>query len=253
MRSPRRSLAAISRVRRLTADSVWSMAREMAYRPSEQSRPDLVALKSFMRQAFQALAYNDINGDYAEFGCFGGRTFVLAKGAAGLVGHSAHLWAFDSFEGLPASDDPRDAHVGWSEGAMAMTEQAFITHCRNMGLTAHDFTTVKGFYSDTLISDASGPRPDRVCFAYIDCDLYSSTSDVLRFLGPRLCNGAVIAFDDYFCFSKSHPSGERIAAIEYFERNDQWDIVPYIQWGWNGMSFMVESKNSAIPPSLLRL
>ena len=242
---PRSKLTAINRVRLLTSQALMGMARELAYQPSEQFWPELQALKDFMRRAFQALVYNGTTGDYAEFGSFGARTFTLAHGAAKLLGHEAHLWAFDSFEGLPASDDRRDSHVGWSRGAMAMTEQVFIDQCRSRGIADRDFTTVKGFYSDTLRQGAPGPRPDRVCFAYVDCDLYSSAVDVLRFLAPRLCNGAVVAFDDYYCYSDSHPSGERLAACEILGSHEDWRLVPFIQWGWAGMSFIVESRHTA--------
>lgn len=242
---PRSKLTALNRVRVLTAQALMGMARELVYQPSEQFRPEFVDMKNFMRRAFQVLAYNGTTGAYAEFGCFGGRTFTLAHGAAKLVGHDAHLWAFDSFEGLPASDDPRDAHVGWIEGAMAMSERDFVDQCVARGMAAQDFTTVKGFYSDTLRDGAPGPRPDRVCFAYVDCDLYSSTADVLRFLAPRLCNGAIVAFDDYFCYTDSHPSGNRLAAGEIFENHEDWRLVPFIQWAWHGMSFIVESRHTA--------
>ena len=241
----RSKLTTINRVRLLTAQALMGVARELAYQPFEQFRPELVDLKHFMRRAFQALTYNGTTGDYAEFGCFGGRTFTLAHGAAKLVGHDAHLWAFDSFEGLPATEDPRDAHVGWAEGAMAMSEQHFVDQCRSRGMAAGDFTTVKGFYSETLRDGAPGPRPQRICFAYVDCDLYSSAVEVLTFLLPRLCNGAIVAFDDYYCYGDTHPSGERLAAGEVFGRQDDWRLVPFIQWGWAGMSFIVESTRSA--------
>ena len=239
------ALAQANIVRRRLAAHYRSVTGELRYAPSEWGFNESLYQKDFFRQAFQALRYNAIEGDYAEFGCFGATTFTLAYGAARLVGHPAHLWAFDSFRGLPDSTDPRDAHEGWVEGAMAMTEPDFIERCLANGLPRNAFTTVPGFYSDSLSAGVGGARPQRICFAYIDCDLYSSTAEVLRFLGPRLCNGAVIAFDDYFCFSATHPSGERLAAIDYFNDDQPWRLVPYVQWGWYGMSFMIEDRNAA--------
>lgn len=234
-------------VRRRLAAQYQAVTNDLRFAPSDQVFNESLERKELFRRAFQALAYNGIKGDYAEFGCFGAATFTLAWGAARLVGHPAHLWAFDSFQGLPPSSDPRDAHDGWTEGAMSMTEPLFIDRCLENGLPREDFTTVAGYYSDSLDSGARGDRPERICFAYIDCDLYSSTRDVLLFLGPRLCNGAVLAFDDYFCFSETHPSGERIAAAEYFADHASWRLVPFVQWGWHGMSFMVEDRRTAAP------
>ena len=218
------------------------MARELLYQPGEQFWDEFLDGKRFMRRAFQVLTYNGIEGDYAEFGCFGGRTFALASGAARLVGHDAHFWAFDSFVGLPKSGDPRDAHIGWTQGAMSMGEADFVARCHSNGVPAGSFTTVAGFYSESLRPDSPGPRPGRVCFAYIDCDLYSSTVEALKFLESRICNGAIVALDDYYCYSGTYPSGERLAMAEVFEDHDRWRLVPYIQWGWYGMSFIVEDR-----------
>lgn len=194
-----------------------------------------------MQRAFQLLAYNGIDGDYVEFGSCGATTFALAWGAAQLTGHGAHLWAFDSFEGLPPSDHPVDDHIGWTAGAMSMTEAAFVATAVERGVPIEAFTTVPGFYADTLTSP--GGLPDRIAFAYIDCDLYSSTTDVLRFLEPRLRHGMVIGCDDYYCYSTTHASGERQALAELFDGHEQWRLLPFVQWSWHGMSFIVEHRS----------
>lgn len=66
---------------------------------------------------------------------------------------------------------------------------------------------------------------------------------VLRFLRPRLKHGMILAFDDYHCWSSTQISGERRAVKDAFDTDKDWDLVPYIQYGWAGMSFVVESKN----------
>jgi O-methyltransferase len=229
---------------RLLGAEYNAVTGDLAYSESDRHRDELHALRSFFRRAFQVLTYNHIEGDYAEFGCHGATTFTLAWGARTLLGHQAHLWALDSFEGLPGSSDPRDAHDGWTEGAMAMSENDFIGTLEVRGVPRADYTLVPGFYAETLADDSKLNRPERVCFAYVDCDLYSSTMDVLRYLETRLCHGAVIAFDDYYCFSQTHSSGERLAAAEVFADHPRWNLVPYLQWGWYGMSFMVEDKTT---------
>ncbi|MEJ7582535.1 MAG: TylF/MycF/NovP-related O-methyltransferase [Acidimicrobiales bacterium] len=214
------------------------------FHPSDRWREEFLALKTFMRRAFQVVAYNGIDGDYVEFGCCGGRTFTLAWRAAHLVGYPTHLWAFDSFQGLPATNDPRDDHPGWVQGAMRMTEGSFRELCAARGIPSQGFTTVAGFYTDSLAPEAEGPRPDRISVAYVDCDLYTSTTQVLEFLNPRLRHGMVLAFDDYYCFGPSTPSGERLATAEFFGASERWQLLPYLQFGWYGMSFIVEDKAS---------
>lgn len=242
-------LAEANRARKVATMQLRDVARELRYPPGSNLRDELVDLKRFIRRAFQLLAYNGIDGDYAEFGCYGARTFTLASGASRLVDHPAHLWAFDSFAGLPASDDPRDAHPGWEQGVMAMSELDFVARCVAAGVPESSFSTVAGFYADTLPGPAGAPRPERVAFAYLDCDLYTSTRQALDFLLGRLVHGAVVAFDDYYCFSPTQTSGERLAAAEVFGAQDRWRLVPYIQWGWYGMSFVVE--DAALAPAPL--
>lgn len=241
-------LGRLRRVRQLLAMEFMTRAQELHYQPGEQFYDDSVDLKRLMRRVFQYLVYNSIRGDYAEFGCYGGRTFTLASGATRLLNHDVHLWAFDSFSGLPPTSDDRDIHAGWTAGAMAMSEADFRARCRANGVPERSFTTVPGFYSDTLAVNAIGPRPERIAFAYVDCDLYTSTRQVLEFLTSRVGNGTVIAFDDYYCYSETHPSGERLAAADVFDEHPRWRLAPYLQWGWNGMSFIVEDRTVSSEP-----
>ena len=55
-------------------------------------------------------------------------------------------------------------------------------------------------------------------------------------------HGMIIAFDDYFCWSRSQISGERKAMLEFFSKNNRWQLVPYMQFGWHGNSFVVEDE-----------
>lgn len=222
----------------LIARQVDSILR---FKASERFGNELPHRREFFRHAFHYLGFNGIDGDYAEFGSHGAFTFRLAWGASSLLRHDCHLWAFDSFEGLPEGDDTRDDHPRWLAGTMATGETEFRRLCRGAGIPADRYTTVAGFYSATLNEDASGSRPTRIGFAYVDCDLYSSASEVLDFLETRLRPGSIIAFDDYYCYAPDGPSGERLASRKHFSAS-QWSLVPYIQYGWAGMSFVVERR-----------
>jgi hypothetical protein len=200
---------------------------------------------TFFRRAFQLLSYNGVQGDYAEFGCMSGTTFSLAWHAASLTGHAAHLWAFDSFAGLPSIGDARDVHPQWVEGGMAMSEADFHAACARRGVPRDRYTTVAGYYADTLAPGAGGPRPERVALAYVDCDLYTSTVDALTFLLPRIGNGTVVAFADYYCPGPEGASGERLASVAVFAAHPDWRLVPYHPYGWHGMSFVIERRTTA--------
>jgi O-methyltransferase len=197
----------------------------------------------FLRKALVALKFNGITGDYVEFGCCGAQTFCMVYRLLAKFNFDVgpfHLWAFDSFQGLPSSTSSKDIHPVWIEGDMATSLDEFHSLCHACGIPRGAYTAVPGFYEESLNPSTPGSRPDKIRLAYIDCDMYSSTKAVLRFLMPRLQHGMILAFDDYYCYSSTMPSGERLAVAEEFAANSQWRLLPYIQFGPHGMSFIVE-------------
>ena len=203
---------------------------------------ELTEREKFLNYAFQALKFNGIDGDYAEFGCSGGHTFGFAYHQAKFNGYDTHLWAFDSFQGLPGGDSEKDDHPVWQEGALTTDIEKFHGICKSNGVPREAYTTVEGFYNDSLDSASADAAPTNISLAYIDRDMHSSTQSVLNFLRPRLKHGMILAFDDYFCWSDTQVSGERLAMLEAFEGDDQWNLLPYMQYTWAGMSFVLEDK-----------
>jgi len=166
----------------------------------------------------------------------------LAYREARRHGHKAKLWAFDSFQGLPPAAEAKDAHPVWVEGTMGTSLDRFHAICAANHIPRDAYVTVPGFYDKTLTVKAPADAPQNIALAYIDCDLYSSTKTVLAFLKPRLKHGMILAFDDYFCWSATQISGERLALLELSAETPQWEFVPYMQYGWHGQAFFVEDK-----------
>jgi hypothetical protein len=197
--------------------------------------------QQFFFNAFKALRFNGIVGDYAEFGSWGGKTFALAYQESRRHGHGARLWAFDSFRGFP-EPGAADEHPEWSEGKMAISLEEFHAVCAGNGIPREAYSVVPGFYEETLARMSPGDEPADIALAYVDCDLYSSTRTVLDFLRPRLKHGMIVAFDDWFCWSATQLSGERKAMLELAAADDRWEWAPYVQYGWHGQSFVIESR-----------
>ena len=135
-----------------------------------------------------ALGAVKLSGQYIECGVFTGGT--IRHIARRLPGATIH--GFDSFEGLP------EAWAGFTLGSRAFSVGGRLPRMpRNVVLH-------KGWFRDTMpvwAQGATGP----VAFLHIDCDLYSSTVDILTALGERLQPGSVILFDEYF----NYPGWER--------------------------------------------
>jgi len=206
--------------------------------------PEIRERKLLMQRAFTAITFNGISGDYAEFGCCWCNTFALAHKEIERLGVPRHLWAFDSFKGLPPAQSADDEHPVWEEGKMTMSLGDFLSACRNKGVAESDFTVVAGFYDSTIGAETSytGSLPTDIAFAYIDCDMYSSTTSVLEFLRKRLKHGMIVAFDDYYCTSSAALAGNRKALLEFLDSDARFHFLPYVQFGWHGMSFQLERR-----------
>lgn len=113
-----------------------------------------------------------------EFGVASGRSITRIAETVSL----RQVYGFDSFDGLP-----EDWRTGITKGAFAGPLPAVPSNV----------TLIKGLFSDTLPAFAK-QHTDPISFLHVDCDLYSSTADILDHLGDRLKPGSVILFDEYF-------------------------------------------------------
>jgi hypothetical protein len=128
----------------------------------------------------QALAY--MRGSrplYLEFGVWKGDS--LRWWAEHLTDPAARLVGFDSFEGLPEDWQPE-----FGEGCFRTAGPPHIPDSR--------VSFVVGWFGDTL-STYEMPGHDQLVIN-IDCDLYSSTRQVLRWLEPYLRPGTLVYFDE---------------------------------------------------------
>lgn len=183
---------------------------------------------------------NGIEGPYLEFGVGRGLTLWLAWRASRAVGISSHLWAFDSFAGLPVGKSTIDtSHPAWLPGAYANAEASVRTNITGLGVDLDDVTFVPGFFSESVSVGRRADLPDRASLVYIDCDMYESTVDALGYVGEILRHGTIVGFDDYFCFSPERSSGEKIALEEFAASRPDLTFNPFHPIGWHGMSFYV--------------
>lgn len=195
----------------------------------------------FFWDAFVALRVNGISGEYAEFGCHTGGSFQAAYHVLSKISPERHMWAFDSWQDLP-HDHPLDDHPGfWAMGGQgAGGVENFHAANAQHGVARDAYTAVEGYYRDTLPALGDDGPPTDIALAYVDCDLYSSSVSVLEFLGPRLKHGMIVAFDDWFCWSPTERSGERVALEEFLREHPEWNFHRYRNIHWSGLAFVVE-------------
>lgn len=168
-----------------------------------------------------------ISGYYFEFGSHSARTMKLCWK------HTRHLFdwtyvAFDSFEGLPEIQDI-DRQEIWAKGRLKTAEDEFVGAVTGAGMPRDRLITVKGFYDDSLTDElAARLAPRKAAAVYVDCDLYASTTPVLKFIKPFLQPGTIIVFDDWNCFIGDPEKGERLAWREFTEANPNLRFEPFV-------------------------
>jgi hypothetical protein len=160
------------RARRALHDSVDYIDRNMPAALGFDTQKEL------LDHALREIA---VSGHYLEFGVFSGGTIRhIARRKPNLTIHG-----FDSFEGLP------EPWTGFNLGQRAFSRTSRLPRVPG-NVALH-----KGWFSATIADWAAG-NPGPVAFIHIDCDLYSSTVDILRGLGDRMQTGTIIVFDEYF-------------------------------------------------------
>lgn len=223
--------------------SLINILAEQDYHPSEFdiNYDEKRSRENFFARSMRYLSFNHIEGDYLEFGCYGGMTFGLAHKYKHVLGLNMKLYAFDSFQGLPKPEGI-DIHEQWEGGTFAMGIAEFTSKLEHIGVEKQERVIVPGFYSKSLIENPPAKIGlKKAALVYIDCDLYESTVSVLDYVLPILQTGTILAFDDYYCFNGDPDRGGQLAIKEFLLKNPQIKISDYLNIGWMGKSFIVKT------------
>ena len=188
-----------------------------------------------LTQGVQYVFNNAVEGDIAEFGTasgFSGLTIAHAMTiyrnmySGYLQQHGVGpklLHLFDSFQGLPRPDSPVDLQSPnvtsgrWREGTFAVLDKEELMALCASAYDRDKIRVVAGWYAETV----GGISADtKFAMVHLDCDLYSSTVEVLDHLCKRhhLADGCKLFFDVWNCNRSSPRFGQRRAWREVVER-----------------------------------
>lgn len=129
------------------------------------------------------------NGLWAEFGVkFGKSAKILTKIKKDKFPHlKKPYFGFDSFTGFPEDTEWGTKGALTTDGAIPDINGAYF---------------YKGWFKDTIPEfnkSQSGP----LAFLHIDCDIYSSTVEVLEGMKEKIVSGTIICFDDMLSYSQN--------------------------------------------------
>mmetsp|Transcript_11190 Transcript_11190/g.28347 ORF Transcript_11190/g.28347 Transcript_11190/m.28347 type:complete len:448 (+) Transcript_11190:127-1470(+) len=163
---------------------------------------------------------NRAHGLVGEFGVGSGKSMRMTQEILPL---DIEMHGFDTFTGLP--------HAWGSEPAGAYSTGGVVPSI------ASNVYFHKGLFSDTLspFLDSLG---DEAYFAYanIDCDLYTSTLDILEALHGRIVEGTILVFDEYIC----HPTWRQDEFRAWRESCKRFG------WTYEYLGFSLSSKQAVV-------
>lgn len=212
-----------------------------------------------LQTAASFIAWNQVEGDYLEFGVYQGSSFAAAYQAVERYRRAlprspadspeytqwlatpVRYFAFDSFAGLPPGEATR--HADYGPGAYQCSEGPFLANIKEAGVDLRRVITVPGFY-DRALTPALKQQHGlaRAALVMIDCDLYESTVPVLDFLTDLVGQGTILIFHDWFRFKGSPQCGEQRACREWLARNPRFELIEYWREGPQAVSFIVNFK-----------
>jgi tetratricopeptide (TPR) repeat protein len=126
------------------------------------------------------------NNLVCEFGVASGRSIRMTQE---LLPLDIAIHGFDTFTGLPQAWGNEPAGSYSTGGIVPDMEQGKVYF--------H-----KGLFRNTIPRFLEGQHDDAVlAYANIDCDLYTSTLEILESMYDRVVPGTVLVFDEYLCHS----------------------------------------------------
>ncbi len=132
----------------------------------------------------------NIPGDVVELGCYEGITSILMQQTLEQFGSTKKLHVYDSFEGLPKKSR-QDGKSNFYAGGLKTQKENLILNFKKHKTKLPAIHV--GWFSDVLQKDL----PNKISFAHLDGDFYSSILDSLTYVYPRLSKRAVVVIDDY--------------------------------------------------------
>src|SRR5262249_18497316 len=101
----------------------------------------------------------------------------------------------------------------FQKGELASPERSFVEKARRSGEDTSRIVTISGFYDKTLNEETKRTKHlSKASIVHIDCDLYTSTKEVLGFIEDLIDVGSILIFDDWYV---AEDMGERKAFSEW--------------------------------------
>lgn len=169
--------------------------------------------KEILRIAGDCLS---VQGDFCELGCFEGDTSLLFAELLAAPETDKKLWIYDSFEGLPekGEEDFSVAGAAFKAGELFVTKREVKKRFLRANLPVPIIK--KAWFEELTETDL----PEKIAFAFLDGDLYSSIKVSLELVQGKMSEGGVVVVHDY---NNLELPGVTKAVDEFLEKT-HWKI-----------------------------
>lgn len=147
---------------------------------------NLINMYLVIRYALRELG----SGCIVEFGCARGGSGLFMALIARAYCPDLCVICFDTFEGMPATDEARDAHTSGDFNNIDINELNQVAN----GLGLENLHFIKGLIQDT--APIVLPHFPPVCMAHIDVDIYDSVKNSYEIVSKYMRPAGYIIFDD---------------------------------------------------------
>ena len=225
---------------------LFRLASKLYHRSDNSFKTLSPGLPQALETAFQkAIELNPGQaGDYYEFGLYRGYALWKAQQICSQLGlRDTCFYGFDSFAGLPAVDGIDKSGNHFFEGQFACSQQEVVRHLDTHGVDWSKTVLVKGYFDKSLTRKLRRQYPfKKVAVALIDCDLYSSTRDVLAWSRDLFADGSILLFDDWYSYGDDPALGQQKALFEFLDANRDFDVEFLIDFLYHGKAFILHRR-----------
>ena len=153
---------------------------------------------------------NSIDGDVVELGCYVGESSKYIAKTLVELKSSKQYFVYDSFEGLPDVSSYEE-NTGWRPGTLKTTKEIFKQNFIMNNLPCPVIT--QGWFKNI----AEESIPQKISFAFLDGDFYSSIYDSLEKVYNKVADGGYILVHDY---DRPDLPGVKAAIVDFFTANN---------------------------------
>ena len=181
----------------------------------------------FLMDMLEKVLLSEVDGEVLELGCNVGTTSIFIRKLLDLSESQKTFHVFDSFEGLPEKTEHDNLSLHDYQKGDFVCPKIFLK------LTFQRFNLKEPLINKGWFASIPDDQyPEKICFAFLDGDFYTSITDSLDKIYDKLTPGAIVCVHDFgweklpgpkkacldFLNNKPEDMQQEIEGVGFFEK-----------------------------------